>query len=217
LTYRAECEIHTDQYPKPWEGVLLSEHTFLFADLVGFTALTDAEGDDRAAEVALGLYERVRGLLSRYEAQELKTLGDGVALRCDQPAKGIALALRIVEELESIPGFPPVRVGVHTGPAVQRQGEWYGRTVNVAARLCSAAAGGEVLVSEQACGAAGRLPKIKFGERRLHWLRNVTEPIAAHVASVRSCSIARRLVLRRALVPSRGGGLSAAHAEVAQR
>jgi adenylate cyclase len=181
----------------------LSDHTFLFADLVGFTALTDAEGDDRAAEVALGLYQRVRGLLPRYGGQELKTLGDGVALRCDKAADGIALALRIVEEIESLPGFPPVRVGVHTGPAVQRQGEWYGRTVNVAARLCSAAAGGEVLVSERACGAAGRLSKVKFGERRLHWLRNVTEPIAAHVASVRSCSVVHWLTLRRTLVPSR--------------
>jgi adenylate cyclase len=145
----------------------------------------------------------VRGLLPRYGAEELKTLGDGVALRCDQAANGIALALRIVEEIESIPAFPPVRVGVHSGPAVQKQGEWYGRTVNVAARLCSAAAGGEVLVSEQACGAAGRLPKVSFGDRRLHWLRNVTEPIAAHAASVRSCSIAHRLLPRRALASSR--------------
>ncbi|MGH2954196.1 MAG: adenylate/guanylate cyclase domain-containing protein [Solirubrobacterales bacterium] len=179
----------------------MAEHTFLFADLVGFTALTDAEGDDRAADVALGLYERVRGLLPRYGGEELKTLGDGVALRCDDAANGIALAVRLVEELEALPAFPPVRVGVHTGPAVQRQGEWYGRTVNVAARLCSAAAGGEALVSEQACGAAARLPKVELGERRLHWLRNVTEPIAAHVASPRSvpaCAIARRLgMLRR--------------------
>jgi adenylate cyclase len=193
----------------------VAEHTFLFADLVGFTALTDAEGDDRAAEVALGLYGKVRGLLPRYGAHELKTLGDGMALRCDAAADGIALALRIVEEIESIPGCPPVRVGVHTGPAVQKQGEWYGRTVNVAARLCSAAAGGEVLVSEQACRAAGRLPKVDFGERRLHWLRNVTEPIAAHAASIRSCSIAHLLSLRRSL-PA-GGSLRPIQAEAARR
>ena len=159
------------------------EHTFLFADLVGFTALTDAEGDDRAAEVAFALYDRVRSLLPAHGAEELKTLGDGLLLRCDQADRGIALAVRIVEELESIPGFPPVRVGVHWGPAVQREGEWYGRTVNVAARLCTAASGGEALVSERARDAAGRLPRIVFGERRLHWLRNVTEPIAAHTAA----------------------------------
>jgi adenylate cyclase len=184
----------------------VAEHTFLFADLVGFTALTDAEGDDRAADVALGLYERIRGLLPTYRAEELKTLGDGVALRCDAAADGIALGVRIVEELEAVPGFPSVRVGVHTGPAVQRQGEWYGRTVNVAARLCSAAGGGEVLVSEQSCDAAGRLPKVELGERRLHWLRNVTEPIAAHVASMGEasrCAFARRLRLDRTPLVSR--------------
>lgn len=184
----------------------MPEHTFLFADLVGFTALTDAEGDDRAADVALGLYERVRRLLPDFGAEELKTLGDGVVLRCAAAADGIALALRLVDELEAIPDFPPVRVGVHSGPAVQREGEWYGRTVNVAARLCSAAAGGEVLVSEQARADAGKLRKVEFGERRLHWLRNVTQPIAAHVAaaSAHNCPITPRLRLgRRILLASR--------------
>lgn len=181
------------------------QHTFLFADLVGFTALTDAEGDDRAADIALGLYERVRRLLPEYRAEELKTLGDGVVLRCEGAANGIALAVRLVDELEAVPDFPPVRIGVHSGPAVQRQGEWYGQTVNVAARLCSAAAGGEVLVSEQARREAGRLRKVEFGERRLHWLRNVTQPIAAHVAagSGHRCAIAPRLRLGRAVLASR--------------
>jgi adenylate cyclase len=198
----------------------LAEHTFLFADLVGFTALTDAEGDDRAADVALGLYERVRDLLPHYNAEELKTLGDGVVLRCDEAGNGIALGLRIVEELEAVPGFPPVRVGVHTGSAVQRQGEWYGRAVNVAARLCSAASGGEVLVSEQTRGAAGGLPKVEFGERRLHWLRNVTEPIAAHVASARAASAERCAIMRRLArrgLQSSGAGLIPARAQETRR
>jgi class 3 adenylate cyclase len=180
----------------------VAEHTFLFADLVGFTALTDSEGDDRAAEVALGLFERVRRLLPRYEADELKTLGDGVALRCDRAENGIALAVDLVEELDSMPGFPPVRVGVHTGPAVERDGDWYGQTVNVAARLCTAAGGGEALVSEHTREAAGALRDVEFSERRLHWLRNVTEPIPAHVASPRPRRLASRIAtLRRALTP----------------
>lgn len=174
-----------------------AQHTFLFADLVGFTALTEAEGDDRAADVALALCQHARDLAPRYGGEELKTLGDGVVLRCDHPEDGIELAVRIVEELEAIPGFPPVRVGVHAGPAVMREGEWYGRTVNVAARLCSAAAGGEVLASEEAISAARGLPGIDLGERRLHWLRNVTQPIAAHVASARTSHIAPGRALRR--------------------
>src|SRR4051812_34729949 len=104
-------------------------------------------------------------------------------LRAPDPERGIALGVAIVSETERIPGFPPVRVGVHHGPAVQRGGDWFGDTVNVASRLCSAAGGGEVLVSEQARDAARGLGRIGFGERRRHWLKNVSRPITAQVAA----------------------------------
>ena len=162
-------------------------HTFLFTDLVGYTALTDAEGDDRAAEVALELQRRVRALLPGYGGQEVKALGDGIMLRCADPSAAIMLGLRIVAALEEDESFPLVRIGIHSGEAVAHDGDWYGRTVNVAARLCAVAPGGEVLVSEATRGAAGRLRKVDFGERRLHWLRNVTEPIGTYSARERAC------------------------------
>jgi adenylate cyclase len=180
-------------------------HTFLFTDLVGYTALTDAEGDDRAVEVALSLHRRVRALLPAFGGEEVKALGDGIMLRCADPAAAVRLGLRIVDELAADPGFPPVRVGIHSGPAVGRDGDWYGRTVNVAARLCSVAPGGEVLVSEDTRGAAGRLPKVDFGTRHLHWLRNVTEPIGTYSARRRECpGEGIKTALRTAL--SRRGG-----------
>jgi adenylate cyclase len=154
-------------------------HTFLFSDLVGFTALTEADGDDRAAELALDFYERVRGLLPDHRAEEVKTIGDAMMLRCDRADAGILLGLRIVGALEAVPGFPPVRVGMDTGPAVHRAGDWYGATVNVAARLCAAAGGGQVLVSEATERAAGRVRRVELGDRELHWLKNVTKPVAA--------------------------------------
>jgi adenylate cyclase len=163
--------------------------TFLFADLVGYTALADMEGDDRAAEVALTLQQRIRNLLEVHGGEEVKGLGDGVMLRCVAPADAIRLGLRIVGDFEADPRCPPVRVGIHTGPAVTQGGDWYGRTVNVASRLCSVAAGGEVLVSDATRTAAGRIPKVDFGERQLHWLRNVTEPIGTYSARKRSCSM----------------------------
>src|SRR5947209_19673694 len=160
-------------------------HTFLFTDLVGFTALAAARGDEHAADVALAFYARVRRLLAAHGADEVKTIGDALMLRTDEACHGIELGIRIVDELAAVPGFPAVRVGIHSGPAVARGGDWYGTTVNVAARLCAAAGGGEVLVSEAAHRSAGRLPTVAFGERRLHWLKNVTEPVAARVASRR--------------------------------
>jgi adenylate cyclase len=96
-----------------------------------------------------------------------------------------------------------VRVGIHSGSAVTREGDWFGHGVNVAARLCSAAGGGEVLVSEAAWEAAGELPAVEVGERRLHWLKNVTEPVPARLASIRERSRRRRRFCPRSHDPLR--------------
>ena len=157
-------------------------HTFLFMDLVGFTALTAERGDDSAAEVALRLYAQVRRLLPAHRGQEIKTIGDAMMIRCD-PRRAVDLGVSISEQIGEASGFPPVRIGVHTGSAVSRGGDWYGNAVNVAARLCSAAGGGEVLVSDAAREAAGAPAHICFGARRLHWLKNVPEPVPARVAA----------------------------------
>jgi len=152
-------------------------HTFLFVDLVGFTALAASEGDERAADVALELAWRVERLTGRHGGEVVKRLGDGLMLRCADPGQAVRLALRIAAEQQE---RAPVRVGVHTGPAVERAGDWYGTTVNVAARLCAAAGEGEVLVSEATRERAGRLGRVHVGERRLHWLKNLIEPVGAH-------------------------------------
>jgi adenylate cyclase len=145
----------------------------------------------------------VRPLLVRHGAEQIKTIGDALMLRCDDPAAAVRLGLEIVETLDSVEGFPPVRVGIHTGPAVSRAGDWYGNTVNVAARLCAAAGGGEVLVGEATAEAAGRLKGASLGERRLHWLKNVTEPVAARLATARRrCPVEGRLRRLRGLLPA---------------
>jgi adenylate cyclase len=178
-------------------------HTFLFTDLVGFTALTAERGDDRAADVALEFYRRVRSLLSVHRAEEIKAIGDALMIRCEEPSLAIRLGLRIVSELDEDPDFPAVRVGVNTGTAVRREGDWYGAGVNVAARLCAAAGGGEVLVSEDTHEAAGPIGQVELGERRLHWLKNVTEPVAARLAAEAECAEESRV--RRLLCGFKSG------------
>lgn len=158
-------------------------HTFLFADLVGFTALAELEGDDRALEVVLAMRRRVRALLGRHGAEEIKSIGDGVMLRCSEPRQAVLLGLALVRDLREGDGLPAVRVGIHTGPALSSDGDWYGRTVNVAARLCAVAPGGEVMVSEATRQAAGTVAGIDWGARELHWLRNVSEPVATYLIS----------------------------------
>ena len=170
-------------------------HTFLFTDLVGFTALTAERGDDHAADVALDFSLRAREMAEGRGAQVVKTLGDGVMLRSGDPTEAVYLGVEIVEALAAVPGFPAVRVGMHTGSAVERQGDWFGGTVNVASRLCAAAGGGEVLVSEETVNAAPALREVSLGEPRLHWLKNVIEPVAAHPAAA-APSLATRLSAR---------------------
>ena len=174
-----------------------SIHTFLFADLVGFTALAELEGDDRALEVALALQRRVRGLLEEHSAEQVKTIGDGLMLRCTEPGGAILLGLRLVEEIDGENGSPPVRVGIHTGPALANEGDWYGRAVNVAARLCAVAPGGEVMVSESTREAAGNVPGLDWGDRELHWLRNVSEPVGTYLVSTCPEAVVRRPSLKR--------------------
>lgn len=152
-------------------------------DLVGFTALTAERGDGDAADVAQRFYQQVRSLLTRHDAEEIKTIGDAMMLRCEDPRAGVDLGVQLSKRVSDSADIPPVRVAVHTGTAVHREGDWYGNGVNVAARLCSVAGGGEVLVSDDALTAAGSLDGVELGERQLHWLKNVPEPVVTWSAS----------------------------------
>jgi class 3 adenylate cyclase len=190
--------------------------TFLFMDLVGFSALTAERGDDGAADIALRLYARVRALLPLHRGEEIKTIGDAMMVRCPDPREGVELGLRISQEIADETDLPPLRIGVHTGSAVYRDGDWYGSAVNVAARLCSAAGGGEVLVSEAAREACGSPHDIDFGVRRLHWLKNIPEPVAAGSAIKREYVPPRRSLRALATRKARRGlgSLQLRHSEV---
>jgi adenylate cyclase len=150
------------------------QYTFVFGDLVGWTALTFEHGDDHGAELAVGFRRRVALLLPAHGALEVKALGDGIMLRCDDPGQAVRLGLRLTACADA-----PVRVGMQTGPAVECDGDWYGTTVNVAARLCDAAHSGEVLIGEATVRAAGRLQDVAFGSPCLHRLRNLPAPVVA--------------------------------------
>jgi class 3 adenylate cyclase/YHS domain-containing protein len=158
------------------------EHTFLFADLAGFTALTEAHGDEHAVQLAAEFCEWVRELLPGHGAEEVKTIGDAVMLRCDEPAAAVELGLRIVEGIGAKPEFPVVRVGMHTGTAIERGEDWFGATVNLAARVSGAAGGSEVLLTEATREAAGELGAIELRQRGEQRFKNVRESIRVYRA-----------------------------------
>jgi class 3 adenylate cyclase len=159
-------------------------HTFLFADLAGFTALTEAHGDEEAADLAADFFACVRELLPEY-GEEVKTIGDAVMVRCEQVDAAVELGLRIVEEIGERSRFPIVRVGMHTGAATERGGDWFGATVNVAARVSGIAAGGEVLVTDATRVAAGELEGVDFRHHGLSSFKNVGEPVEVYRAARR--------------------------------
>lgn len=161
------------------------QHTFLFADLAGYTALTEAHGDEAAAEIVADFTSSVRGLLADHGAEQVKTIGDEVMARVDDPEQAVILGLRIVEELAAH-AAPPVRVGMHTGAAVERDGDWYGASVNLAARVADAAKAGEVLVTESTKRALPSEASSELSPRGERWFKNVPERIpiyAAHAAN----------------------------------
>jgi adenylate cyclase len=122
--------------------------TFVFADLVGYTTLTDREGDDAAAAVARE-FRRAMCLLSRrHGAWQVKSMGDGVMIWIGDAGAAVSLAAEALERVGTRPDLLPVRIGVHTGPAVRRGSDWYGSAVNVAARLADQARPNEALISE---------------------------------------------------------------------
>jgi adenylate cyclase len=170
------------------------DHTFLFADLSGFTALTEVHGDEEAADLAAGFFTDARSLLAEHGGEEVKTLGDAIMVRCDTASGAIGLALRMVQEVGARHGFPSVRVGLHTGAAVERDGDWFGAAVNLAARVSGAAAGGEVLLTAASAASAGAPGGGELGAVHPHQnvvleprgrrsLRNVAEPVELFEAS----------------------------------
>ena len=153
--------------------------TFLFVDLAGYTTLTETRGDQAAARVASEFQRTMSGLSRQHGAWQIKTMGDGVMIWAPDATRAVALAADTLEAVGNREDLLPVRVGVNTGPAVMCGWDWYGRTVNVAARLASQADPNQALVSATSLAAAtGDLPR-RLGRRRQLRLRGVERPVVA--------------------------------------
>ena len=117
-----------------------------FLDLTGYTLLTEERGDQAAAELAATLAVLVERLARDQGGTPVKWLGDGVMLHFREPAGAVASALTMVRRVPEA-GLPPAHVGVAAGPVVVQGGDYFGRTVNLAARVAAHARGGQVLVT----------------------------------------------------------------------
>lgn len=166
-------------------------HTFLFADLVGYTTLTAVQGDDAAADLAIRFGDTVAELATDHEAEVVKQIGDAVMLRGFDAAEMVDLGLRMHDELERRTGFPPIHVGLNTGTAISQRGDWFGSAVNIAARVASAARAGEVLITESTMASAQEVAEAELHHLGPQMLRNVLAPIHLYAVSRRKGLAAR--------------------------
>jgi len=121
-------------------------HGLAFVDLSGYTALTQASGDATAVQLAARLAELSEAAVARHGGRVVKLLGDGAMLHFEDGPGAVRGALELVR-LISEAGLPGAHAGVHAGPVIERDGDYFGATVNLAARVSAQATAGQVLTT----------------------------------------------------------------------
>lgn len=152
-----------------------------FLDLSGFTRLTEESGDEVAAALATSLSEFAKNESVAYGGKVVKLLGDGVMFHFADASDAVQCALALVAKAPEL-GFPPARVGAEVGPVVFRDGDYFGQTVNVAARITDHAGPREVLVSTAIVEAVGEAEDIAFTELEPVALKGVADLQQLYVA-----------------------------------
>jgi adenylate cyclase len=148
-----------------------------FADLSGYTRLTEEAGEEQALDTVERFVESVEFTLPE-EARVVKTIGDAVMIICSDTGALTEWAVGF-QELQSERPLP--RIGIHTGSVLYRDGDYFGRAVNLASRVGARAAGKEVLVTREVVEAGSpHLAFQRIGEVRLKGFAQATELYLAH-------------------------------------
>ncbi len=150
----------------------------VFIDLAGFTRLTQQRGDASALWSATRLAELAGERARQHAGRLVKVLGDGVMLHFDEPTAAVLASLEIVDLVRG-DRLPDAHVGIAAGPLTARDGDYYGHTVNLAARLSARAEGGRVLVNDVVVETIGQTKRIDFRPAGDLDLKGIEAPVAA--------------------------------------
>ena len=161
---------------------MTSVRTFLIADLRGYTRYSDEHGDEAASALARRFAAIASDAVSARGGEVIELRGDEalcVFASARSAVRGaVELQRRARDRAEGEPALPlGVGIGLDTGEAVATAGGYRGRALNVAARLCSLAKGGEILASETVAHLAGRDDEVRYAPRRPTSVKGVAEPI----------------------------------------
>jgi adenylate cyclase len=147
----------------------------VFADLSGYTRLTEESGDEAAADVALAFAQLVSEIAAQHHGSTVKLLGDGVLLHFRDPGDAVRASLDLAEQAPSR-GLPPTHIGINAGPMLYDEGDYFGRTVNIAARIAAEATAGRVYVGESVAEAASA-DGFRLRELGEFELKGIAEPV----------------------------------------
>ena len=146
-----------------------------FVDMTGFTRLTEEHGDVEAARLATSLAALVGDVSRTHGGRAIRWLGDGGLLYFEEASAAFAAALEMSERALAA-GLPPTHIGIQAGPIVFRDGDVYGRTVNIASRIADEAEAGEILTSRETVERVGA-DDVSFDQVRSVELQGVADRV----------------------------------------
>jgi adenylate cyclase len=156
---------------------------FAFLDLTGYTRLTEERGDEAAAELAADLTQLVQGEVGRRDGKSIKWLGDGVMSSFRDPAAAVLATIEVGRRTNEV-GLPPAHAGIAVGPVIFQDGDYYGRTVNLASRLAGLAEPGQTLVDAEVVRLVGERDDIDFHALGNVPVKGMTSPVQVFEAAL---------------------------------
>jgi adenylate cyclase len=148
-----------------------------FADLVGFTRLGESVAAPELGAIA-GRLERLVGEQAAEPVRLVKMIGDAAMLVSYETGPLLDACLALVEQADAQgEDFPQLRVGVATGDAIGRAGDWYGRPVNLASRICSHARAGSLLTTNEVRDALGEHDGLRWSRAGLRRFKGIRDEV----------------------------------------
>jgi len=151
-----------------------------FFDVTGYSRLTEERGDAEAANLAGRVARLVDRVSTEHGGKTIKWLGDGVMFHFPDPGHGVLAALDMLDGV-SRGGLPPAHIGLHAGPVLFQEGDYFGRTVNAASRIADVAGREQVLVSRDVVDIVD-LDAVRFESIGLVELKGLLAPLELFLA-----------------------------------
>lgn len=151
----------------------------LFVDLAGFSRLTELHGDEAAVAFSTMLRDVADGVARRRRGRTVKLLGDGAVMLFPNADAGLRAGADMLSAQVWPADLPPPHIGLHAGPVIERDGDVFGATVNVAARLSAAAEAGSFIASASAVRDADEAD-VNLEPLGALTLKNISRPVEAY-------------------------------------